>query len=45
MISDINDKNTMMVSELTSNNNSANKNLQAMIKLLKPINNLQQSPS
>ena len=38
-------KHTMIVSELTSNNNSANKNLTKMIKMLKPINNLHPSPS
>eukprot|EP00347_Sterkiella_histriomuscorum_P021136 403335120 len=48
MASEINNdihKHTMIVSELTSNNNSANKNLTKMIKMLKPINNLHPSPS
>ncbi|CDW91802.1 UNKNOWN [Stylonychia lemnae] len=32
--------NTILISEVTSLNNSANKNLQKMIKMLQPINNL-----
>lgn len=39
------EKRMILLSECTSKDNSANKNLRNMIKMLKPISNLRTSPS